>query len=335
MTIGLERVDVEKVLLRLGIAAKKKGKEWTSICPNPGHADHSPSFRVRDEPGGLKHGYFKCHPCNFGGSIVELVRVLLKLESWRDARDWILGQGAVPTLAPIEAPPIVQVTPSRPRLGFRIPDGVWFDSFERWPTPVARYWEERGLLPSQVARWGIGYALVGDLKGRIVIPYRNREGKLLSYTARSFGSSPLRYREPSPSEQARMSAMFGEQRWPDIEDRKLATLFVVEGAINGLALEADLSTIGKGCYFAATAGRVLRPLYSTKLAGWGLVVVMTDPDAAGDLLAEEISVVLARTTPNARLRLDASTDAKVDIAKLRAMRPGAVASIVRDFFEGL
>lgn len=323
----LASVDIGQVLKRLGIEAKKRSKEWYSKCP--WHDDASPSFHVRDEPGGARHGYWKCFPCNKGGGILDLIEQYLKLEDWRAASTWLFGaDGGAFVPDPIEEAPIVRVEVSKPRLSFQLPPGACFDPIEKWPTPPARYWLGRGLEAAQANRWGIGYALSSRLSGRLIIPYRDAKGRPMSYTARDFtGAAERRYLEPEPRERARLSAMFGEQYWPRPEDRKYLPLFVVEGAINGLALEAERP----GIFFAATAGSSMRPLYAAKMAGWGLVVTLTDPDAAGDLLAEEIQISLARETEVRRLRLEAPGVEKADLAKLRKMRPGLVASTLREF----
>jgi hypothetical protein len=68
--VSLDRVDVEKLLARLGIEARRRGREWFAKCPNSAHEDRSPSWRIRDEPGATKHGYHKC----FGGETEIITR---------------------------------------------------------------------------------------------------------------------------------------------------------------------------------------------------------------------------------------------------------------------
>lgn len=316
------RVDVEAVLRRLGIEAKRKGKEWVALCPNKDHDDRSPSWRIRDEPGSSRHGYHHCWPCGFKGGILALIQHVKGLEDYAAAKDW-LGD------ADVEAEPVtgVEVKVKAPRLRYQLPPGVCVEPIENWPSPARDYFiKERRLEAWQAERWGVGYAVDGRLKGRIVIVYRDALGRPIRYTARSFTGAEKRYLEPEMHEGANMNAMFGEQHWPAHGERDL--LFVLEGAINGLALEAEL----EGVHFAATAGSEMRGLYSTKFSTWKRICVMTDPDKAGDKLAEEIEVGLAREleTKVERLRLPAGFDP----AKLRELHPGKLGSIVRGWLRG-
>lgn len=311
-------MNVERLLARLGIEAKRRGKEWEAICPNKLHADRSPSWRIRDDPGSVKHGYHKCWPCGFSGGAGALVMHVLGIEEYRDAIAWIEKEVVVDQ-KPVEA---IEIRVAAPRLGFRLPEGVNVEPLALWPMLARSYIERRGIEPWQVERWGIGYAVSGRLKGRIVVVSRDARGRPVRYTARSFVDAEKRYLEPEPGERASMNAMFGEQHWPR-DNRSL--VFVVEGAINGLALEAELP----GIYLAATAGSSMRGLYATKLQTFGTVCAMTDPDAAGDKLAAEIEASLSRHSRVRRLRLPDG----LDQAKLRELRPGELGTIVRSWLR--
>lgn len=309
--------DVERLLKRLGIEATKKGREWFALCPNPEHEDRSPSWRMRDEPGSSKHGYMKCWPCSFQGTAIDLVMKLLKIDDRHDAVAWIERE------VPVDQKEVVgiDVKVERAPMRFHLPPEVREGPFEEWPSPPRDYLKRRGIEDWQVERWGIGYAIEGRLAGRVVIPSRLPGGRAVRYTARAFTDDPKRYLEPTSRELADQGAMFGEQHWPLLngnEDRDL--LFVVEGAINGLALEAELP----GVFFAATAGSSLRPMYALKMSTWKRVCVMTDPDKAGDALAKEIEDATARCCRTSRIRLEEGFDP----AKLRELRPGALRAIV-------
>jgi hypothetical protein len=311
-------VNVERVLQRLGIEAKRSGKEWVALCPNPEHKDRSPSWRIRDEPGATKHGYHHCWPCGLKGTAIDLVQFLLKIEERKDAKAWIEREASVEQKEVVG----VEVKVKPPRLGFHLPPEVVVAPLDEWPETVRRYLPLRGIEDWQVDRWGLGYAVEGRLRGRIVVISRDALGRPQRYTARSFADAEKRYLEPNPEEGANQNAMFGEQHWPAIggsEPRD--TLFVVEGAVNGLALEAELP----GIYVGATAGSSMRPMYGTKLATWKRLCVMTDPDAAGDKLAREIADTGGRHAVVERLRLEEGFDP----AKLRVLRPGNLGAIVR------
>jgi 5S rRNA maturation endonuclease (ribonuclease M5) len=314
-------VDVERLLHRLGIEAKRRGKEWEALCPNKLHDDRSPSWRIRDDPSSSKHGYHHCWPCGLQGGAGSLVMHVLGISEYSDAMSWIEREAAV------DQKPIgkVEIRMAPPRLSFRLPEGVKFGPIEDWPTAAREYLLSRGIMEWQVARWGLGYSVEGRLKGRIVVVSRDARGRPLRYTARSFIDSPKRYLEPEPEERANQNAMFGEQHWPPNVPEERQLVFVIEGAINGLALEAELP----GVYMAATAGSSMRGLYGTKLATFEHVCVMTDPDAAGDKLASDIAETVSRHASISRLRLEEGYDQ----AKLRQLRPGELGTIVRSWLK--
>jgi hypothetical protein len=318
-------MNVERLLHRLGIVAKKKAREWVALCPNPEHADQSPSWRIRDEPGSKRHGMHHCWPCGFGGTATDLVMSLKGISDYRDAKRWIEEEVGIVVDAPVAEE--VHVAIKVPRLRFQLPAGVVVNPLEKWPGPARDYFLSRGLEDWQAERWGVGYSVEGRCKGRIVFISRDACGRPMRYTARSFTNQMKRYLEPEPHEGANQSIMFGEQHWPDLEDRKEAIVFQLEGAVNGLALEAELP----GVYFAATAGSEIRPLYTTKLASWGCVVLMGDDDSAGEKLSTKLGIELARHTRTERLNLGMG---KLDAADLRRLRPGELGSIVRSWLGG-
>jgi len=299
--VSLDRVDVDRVLVRLGIEAKKKGREWTSLCPNPEHHDRSPSFRVRDEPGSTKHGCFKCWPCQWGGTLVDLVQKLRKIDDYRDAIKWIL-EGVSVDQQEVSG---VEVRVRPPPLRFRLPDEVVVAPLAEWPAPIRDYARGRGIEEWQVDRWGIGYAVEGRLKGRIVFVLRDARGRPRGYSARSFTGAEKRFLEPSDPEKADASAMFGEQHWPPAGERAEASVFLFEGAIKALAAEAALP----GAYVAATTGSEVRPLHSTKLATFGRQCLVGDDDPAGTKVSSQLVAQLERHTHPSRLVLPRKLDA--------------------------
>ncbi len=314
-------IDVPRLLARLGIEAKRQGREWVAKCPNPDHEDHSPSWRIRDEPGSSRHGFMHCWPCGFGGTPVDLVAKVLGIEDKRDARAWLEQE------APVDQKPVERVELRvAATSSFRMPPEFVEAPLEDWPSPARDYLRRRGIEDWQVERWGIGYAVSGRLGGRIVVPSRDPAGKPRRYTARTFADDPQRYLQPNPEEHAAANAVFGEQHWPLLngdEDRDL--LFVLEGEINGLALEAELP----GVYFGAISGSDLAGGRAIKLSTWSRLAILTDPDVAGDTIAKTIEIAMARHCTTRRLRLPGGTDP----SKLREASPGLLGSLVRAFLR--
>lgn len=282
-----------------------------ALCPNPAHQDRDPSWRIRDEPGATRHGYHHCWPCGFGGGLVALVQKVKGIESTEDARAWIDGE------APAEQREVVgvEVRVQSPRMRFDLPEEVIVEPLERWPEPARREVEKRHILPWQVERWGIGYAVAGRLKGRVVYVLRAPSGRPRGYSARTFVGEGRRFLEPDDWERADPAALFGEQHWPSAERRD--AVFVFEGAAKALAAEAALPDIA----FGATTGSEVRPLHALKLSTFQRVCLVGDDDEAGDRVSNTLHAQLCRHTNPERLRMPADPD-ELPPEELRAILQG-------------
>lgn len=268
-------IDIPKLLERLGIEAKQKGDHWWARCPY--HADKKPSWRIRDQAEHPNHGANHCFSCGGGGSAVWLVMELLDMPA-RAAALWI-HSGKLPEKPVNLAVEIVGKQAELERV-FRLPSGSVVAPLHRWPPVAQAYAAKRFLNAEQVARWGLGFAVEGRLRGRIVIPVRDSFGTLKSYTARAWGNANRRYLEPRTEEGADKGAVFGEEHWP--EERR--ELVLSEGALNALALErAGAPVVGALEGSQLTAGHVAR------VSTFETVIVASDPDKAGDKLRAALS----------------------------------------------
>ncbi len=279
-------IDIEKVLARLHIEGTKSGKEIYAKCPNRGHDDKDPSWRIRNDPGHKKHGMHLCWPCGFGGGVVGLVSAVLGI-SHADAKAWLGGEGEFNEPVPAAVDLVI------PKPGvFVLPVGVVVEPLAKWVTPPRAYAESRGITPAQVDRWGLGWSIEGKLESRIVLPIRDSRGTLTGYTARSFNGSMRRYREPDENEHADRSVLFGEEFWPPLEQRACSRIYVGEGGINALANERALA----GLYpaVAALSGSHILPTTFLKLASFREVVIFRDNDKAGRRVADLLARGLAR-----------------------------------------
>lgn len=297
--IDAKRIDVALLLTALGIPFKRVGRELQSLCPSPEHQDHKPSWSIRDQPGSSKHALSHCHSCGFGGGPVALVSAVTGLE-WDQARDWMVERGLggdVPDLATAVDVEMV----GEDRFDFRLPPEVSCRPFDRWVSAARRYAERRGLTPGQVERWGIGYAVDGRLAGRLVLPIRDESGRLANYTARAWddGAKP-RYLHAGRGEHPVEGAVYGSHLWGERRDR----LVVNEGELNALACER----VGESCV-AALSGSNVTPGAISLISSFEHVIILTDPDAAGDTAAVKLYNALARWRRVDRIRLPEGQDA--------------------------
>lgn len=298
-------IEVVKLLDRLGIPARRKGRELWARCPS--HDDISPSWSI-DEQTGVHH----CFGCGWGGTAADLVVLALPLASelaWTpaDAWHWLQVQGFIGGQGEAALPLGVELYLQRKvEKAFRFPAQVIFGRpLEQWPTHARRYLLERRISPAQVRDWGIGFCVTGRLEGRIVFPVRDGAGKPLSYSARTFVGHDVRYLTPHESEGPDEAALFGEQFWT--RDRRRC--IVVEGAIKALTIDRVLSGNVAGLLGASRADGIK---IVAKLATFDEVVVMTDPDEAGDIAAESLVVELKRHIRINRIRLDTPIDETED-----------------------
>jgi DNA primase len=283
------KVDVPKLLERLGITPTSTGVETWARCPFPDHEDKNPSFQIHDEEGDEKNGWFTCFSCGKTGGAVQLVSGLLgwtKVVDGEEVADvkralaWIRKNDLVTHELQVFATK-VRSTGSLYGAPFRIPRDVFFGPLEEWPGPPRTKLEARGVTAEQVRRWGIGYAVTGSLKHRWVIPKRDATGKAVGYTARTYLTrEKKRYLEPSEREGADPAAVWGEEHWLSGER---GTVVVVEGALDGLACERVVPptwSLAALSGASRTSGRVLE-----KVGTFARVLVVTDGDQAGEIAA--------------------------------------------------
>jgi DNA primase len=303
--------SVEKVLERLALTAKKHGSRWWfERCPNPDHADHNEQHRWKNAfvrgDGHRRAGQWTCFSCHAGGLLVELVMAVMKLE-FREARDWLMNVEEAPAPEPVVR---VRYAPmgARDRV-FRLPEGVEFAPLERWNSVARSYAVGRGLDAEQVARWGVGYALIGRCAGRIVFPIVDSTARLVNYAARTFVGDETRYLAADERESPDTAAMLGELFWPPVATRVRRTVVVFEGALSGMALERAMLWAGISGELAGLQGSdVTHPRRLLRLSGFGRVVAATDPDAAGERATFDLEAGL-RGVPVTRLRYPSKLDA--------------------------
>lgn len=288
-------VDVELLLRHLGINARRRGNKWVAKCPDPGHQDTDPSWSIFDDRNDRRHGSHHCLSCKFGGGPWELAAAVWGVplkEAGARLRE-LMSENA----GPIRLPKVVVPTPRSKT--FKLPIGVVIpDTLEDFYAPALKYLHTRRVTDEQIMRWGMGYALRGRCRLRVVIPVYT-SGELKTYSARAFASGIRRYDAGIEANGAKPAeAVFGEPRF----DYDLGTVTIAEGCFSMLALErAGAPNPGAILSSYLTPGRILT------LSRFKEIIVATDPDSAGDGVMKAISP-LARRAKVRRLRLRKSPD---------------------------
>lgn len=271
-----------------------------AFCPHPEHSNtKSPAWFIRDDKGSPYHATHCCKSCGFQGGTLSLIEVVLGLD--REAAIEWLNDLSGPVQTPLRLE--IEVREFRAHTwGMGPVDALEIDFHPEDFDPLAlNYLRDRRVTLEQVDRWGIGSvapkAKIGlkrhPLRGRIVVPIKNKWGRWLAYTARDFTDTSVRkYMEPSREENPSHSALFGEQFWGD---RKVCV--VCEGVFDGLAVER---VVPSAVTFAALRGSDPDPSKLCKLLDFQKIVVATDNDpplvtgkpGAGNRVAQEIRLLL-------------------------------------------
>jgi hypothetical protein len=302
---------VEVVLQRLGIEAKRIGSRWWGErCPMPEHTNQNEAHRFKNmfvrADGHRAAGLWHCYSCQAGGKLVELVMKVRGCE-FREALDWLRDVEEAPAPSPVVRVRYEEIGVTR---RFEMPGGVEFAPLAAWNSVPRAYVVGRGLTAQQVERWGVGYALMGKLDGRIVFPIVDAGGRLANYAARTFVGDEVRVKAADERwEHPDTSAMLGEVHWPkSAVERARATCVVFEGAFSGLAIERALRGRA-GLYLAGLQGSdVANPRRALKLSAFGRVVSAADPDRAGDRVSDDLAAALRRV-PFVRFRYPGKVDA--------------------------
>lgn len=300
------RLSIPELLKALRITATRKGNKWIAPCPNPAHADRSPSWSIIDDVGGSRHGSHYCFSCPMSGGPWELVAAVEDIPVTA-AGKWIREHVGVVDLD--RDVPGVRIE-ARPRgETMRLPWGVVIPSVDEvpWFEPALAYVLGRGLTRAQIVRWRIGFATTGLCSMRVVVPVVTNK-RLVSYVARAFvNDGRARYDTPERSEPGVNpgGALFGEPAFEplDAEGRRSVGV-VTEGVFKTLAMERA----GAPNPMGTLGSKSLGPEKIAIMCTFRRLLVATDPDSAGDKAFEEIADSCARYSDVRRVPLMHSPD---------------------------
>jgi len=301
------KIPIQRLLDSLSIRAKRRGRLWVASCPNPEHADRTPSWSIIDDDSD-RHGSHWCHACGMGGGPWELVAAVRGL-SLEDAGRWcfdnvIRGMSGIDDVD-IPRIRIVAPAPTRRRVdGMEIPSGVQIPSADgtEWHPRALSYLEGRGVPEWQRRRWHIGFSTSGRCAWRVFVPVFTG-GRLLSYVARAFiDDGRPRYdagRRDDPGCRPDV-ALWGEPGF----DQEVRVATVTEGVFKGLAMERA----GAPNPCAILGANNLGTEKIERLKRFAVLLIATDPDRAGDTCAEKISDLTSRYCEPVRVKLEVSPD---------------------------
>lgn len=182
-------LSFERVLshynVQLHVRTSGKGRQHNGLCP---FQTCKGTSKKRTFSANLDRGIFQCFKCRQSGNVLDFIAIQEGFDpsnagdlrkAAEKAKAMFIGtelpeeKPVTPAVAEASSEAAVETVVNAP-LDFELqsldPDHPWF--------------RERGLCPETVAHFGLGYCPRGWLKGRIAIPLRNGEGKLIGYAGR-------------------------------------------------------------------------------------------------------------------------------------------------------
>lgn len=270
---AVRRWDVRAFLRQQGFEVRTTVSRQAVIkCPRPSCRDHK--FRLYIS---LQTKLSICHNCGWSANATNLVRLILHCD-WLEASKVILSglAASAPDVKPSsEAPEEVKLPAEFRRLKLPIEDRA------------QRFWEyltERGLPPSLIMRYQLGYCRTGKYRHRIVVPIQ-MYGDLRGFVARATGDASRKYLNPTIKIGEllfNLDALIGQEE-----------VVLVEGVFDALRLpEAAIATLGN---------KISREQVDVLVeAGFRRLIFCYDADALtramhhGPRIPEHVEVAVAR-----------------------------------------
>lgn len=248
------KIRISQIIAK-SIKLKRAGRdEHIGLCPF--HQEKSPSFTVNDAK-----GFYHCFGCNQHGDVIDFVRE-------HDGLDFRPAVEKIAAAAGIEAPAESARSRSLAEL-YRANEAAaaWFRSM--LDDRARGYLDHRGVGPDLIERFEIGHAprnptaliqamkangvtvqameaaglvYVGEdgcigprFRDRITFPVRNRQGRLVGFTARAVGEARAKYLNTRATDVFDKGRLLYGASQVDRRDRSAAAV-LVEGAMDVIAL---------------------------------------------------------------------------------------------------
>jgi len=264
-----EQISIAQVLKHYGVTLHRAGEEFRGKCPLPTHSSQSSvdSFSVNQSTNVWCCQSSSCRTSRdgkIGGSVLDLVAIMEQCSTREAAlhlRDWFPVSTTLPDVASrtkITAPFI-----ENPPLGFALRD---IDHSHP-------YLRQRQISIATAQAFGIGfYPGPGLHHGRIVIPIRNVDHRLVAYAGRALDQEKPKYLLPPGFRKS--SVLFNLDQARIASER---TVVIVEGFFDAISLYQ-----AGHCNVVALMGSSLSQAQADLLQKhFKRVVLMLDGDEAG------------------------------------------------------
>lgn len=269
---------------RFGEENLKFRKGGAEICTHSFFVDNHPDFPDGDHkfklwmnPDGGKHerkdGVYRCWYTNNKGSLISLVSIVDKIP-WDQAADRICSEIPLRVLEQkvhdfynnVKGTVVEEENSNQ----LRIPPYCAKIS-DMNPTSFYCLRAMEYLNKRKIPAEGLYVCTDGDYKNRIIIPYYDKDNKLIYYNARTLSKDAhvLRYMKPKP-EEANQTKVLYAKRWP----KQGSKVYLTEGEFDSMTLFLA------GFMSFACGGKYLSESQIELLRGYQIVLAF-DSDGAG------------------------------------------------------
>jgi DNA primase len=187
-------LNFEQVLQHYGIRINartgKSGKQHSGTCPLQSCRGKPPK---RTFSANLERGIWQCFSCKASGNALDFIAAMMGLnpskadelrQAAQKAKETFLGNGELGLEFQPAKPKVEEVPPEPPVEGARVLVNEPLDFELQSLDPGHPWFAEKKISRETVEHFGLGYCKRGWLKGRIAIPLRNGDGKLVGYAGR-------------------------------------------------------------------------------------------------------------------------------------------------------
>lgn len=273
-----QAISLEVVLRHYQIPGLRRHRDQLQGCCPIHRGQRNDSFRAH-----LTKNIFQCFACQAHGNVLDFVAAMeqcslreaaLRLQEWFGVATQ--GLRLYPATAGMQKGELV-----RKEEGSNLPLRFALTGVES----NHPYLTHRGIDPATAAEFGVGfYPGPGLMRGRIVIPIRNRHGQLVAYAGRALDNQPPKYKLPAGFHKA--LELFNLQR---AAATGAGTVIVVEGYFDCVRVHQA----GFPCVVALMGSSLSAPQESGLRRHFECIVLMLDGDAAGRAASEAIAARLA------------------------------------------
>lgn len=303
---------------------KKAGRNWKANCPF--HHEKTPSFMVSTEK-----GIFHCFGCSAGGDAFKFVMLADNI-SWPEAVRKLARRAGITVQ---EAREDVQKRTEKQKIYDLLEQAA--DYYHRClldldeSSPVRKYVAKRGIAAGTIEKFKIGYAppkqiiqaaakkgytqeqlaAAGILTrtergswfeymgGRLVFPIMDTQGRVVAFGGRTLtGEDPKYLNTPETAVYSKSFHLYGlHQAIPSLRASKARRIMILEGYMDVVVTHQE----GLQCT-VATLGTALTSQHAAMLSRYAdEVVLLFDPDAAGNNAAKRAIESLAETELSVRI----------------------------------